>query len=241
MSIFGGNALNYSFNWSMFASGEYHDWIVEGIETSINLMVVSSVLAVVVGVLLTFLSLSRHRVLRGIAQAYVELCRNIPTLLWIVFFFFVVPNMLPPDISYNVNRSPHLGYAAAIAGLSISSSGYIGEILRGGIMAVPKEQGQAAYALGLSKMQTWWHVTMPQALRNCFPALVNRIIHNVQNTSLAMTISVHEIMCMTSRISSITFHGIETMLIATVFFVLCCFVIEFAARLVEKHLLPIYA
>ena len=241
MSLFVGNKLNYTFDWNMILSGEYLDWIVEGIQVSLNLMVVSSVLAIVVGVLLTFLSLSRQRVLRGIAQAYVELCRNIPTLIWIVFFFYVVPALFPHEIMLAINRDPNLAYVAAIAGLSISSSGYIGEILRGGILAVPPEQSQAAYSLGLSKFQIWWHVVMPQALRNCFPALVNRTIHNIQNTSLGMTISVHEIMCMTSRISSITFHGIETMLIATVFFVLCCLTLQLAARLIEKFLLPIHA
>ena len=236
-----GNKLNYKFDWEMLLSGEYLDWIIEGIQTSISLMIVSSVLAVVVGVLLTFLSLSRYRVLRGIAQAYVELCRNIPTLIWIVFFFYVVPSLFPREVMFALNANPHLAYISAVAGLSISSSGYIGEILRGGIVAVPAEQSSAAYSLGLSKLQMWWHVIMPQALRNCFPALVNRIIHNVQNTSLGMVISVHEIMCMTSRISSITFHGIETMLIATVFFVLCCFTLEFIARMIEKYLLPIYS
>ena len=240
MSFFGGK-LNYTFNWHMILSGDYLDWILEGFQVSINLMVVSSVLSIIIGVLLTFLSVSHHRVLRGIAQGYVELCRNIPTLIWIVFFFYVVPSLFPHDVMFALNRWPYLAYAAAILGLSISSSGYIGEILRGGIQAVPAEQSSAAYALGLSKLQTWGHVLMPQALRNCFPALVNRTIHNVQNASLGMVISVHEIMCMTSRISSITFHGIETMLIATVFFVLCCFVLEFAARLVEKFLLPIHA
>lgn len=241
MSLFGGNALNYRFDWEMILSGEYLEWIKEGIVTSINLMIVSSLVAVLVGVALTFLLRSEHRVLRGIGQAYVELCRNIPTLLWIVFFFFVFPSFMPHDVAYAMNRSPYLGYVSAILGLSLSSSGYVGEILRGGIQAVPREQSAAAYALGLSKMQAWWHIIIPQALRNCFPALTNRIIHNVQNTSLAMTISVHEIMCMTSRIESITFHGIETMLLATVFFVFCCFVIELAARLIEKFALPVHA
>ena len=78
MSIFGGK-LNYTFNWHMILSGDYLDWILEGFRVSINLMVVSSLLSIIIGVLLTFLSMSHHRVLRGIAQGYVELCRNIPT------------------------------------------------------------------------------------------------------------------------------------------------------------------
>lgn len=231
--------LNYRFDWAMIFSGDYLAWLVEGFKTSVNLIIVSAVIAIVVGVLFTFLSLSKSRVLRFIASAYVELCRNIPTLIWIYFFFFVFPALFPDDVSYVINRSPYLAYAAAIAGLSLSSSGYISEIVRGGILAVPKEQTSASYSLGLSKMQIWWYVIWPQALRNCFPSLVNRIIHNTQNTSLAMTISVHEIMWATSRIQSITFHGIETMLLATIFFVACCFTLEACARLMEKRLLPI--
>lgn len=222
----------------MILSGNYLVWLIEGVKTSVSLIIISAAIAVVVGVLFAFLSLSKIRVLRFIASAYVELCRNIPTLIWIYFFFFAFPTLFPDDISSAINRNPYLAYVAAVAGLSLSSSGYISEIVRGGILAVPKEQTLASYSLGLSKMQIWWHVIWPQALRNCFPSLANRIIHNTQNTSLAMTISVHEVMWATSRIQSITFHGIETMLLATLFFVICCFTLEACAQLIEKRLLP---
>lgn len=229
--------MNYSFNWPLIFSGQYLDWILKGFELSISLMIVSSVIAVIVGVAFTFLSLSRYRVLRFISQAYIELCRNIPTLVWIFFFFFVFPALFPQEVSRAINASPYLSYWAAIAGLALSSSGYISEILRGGVQAVHKEQASAAYSLGLSKAQMWRYVIGPQAVRNCYPALVNRLIHNVQNTSLAMTISVHEIMWATQQIEAITFHGIETMIIATVFFVLMCFLLELIAKLFERRLM----
>lgn len=233
--------MNYTFNWQMIFSGQYLDWILEGFRLSISLMVVSSIIAVIVGIAFTFLSLSRHRALRFVSQAYIELCRNIPTLVWIFFFFFVFPAFFPQEVSKVINSWPYLSYWAAVAGLALSSSGYISEILRGGVQAVHKEQTSAAYSLGLSKAQMWCYVIGPQAVRNCYPALVNRIIHNVQNTSLAMTISVHEIMWATQQIEAITFHGIETMIIATVFFVLMCFFLEFLAKLLEKRLMPVAA
>ena len=232
--------MRYTFNWPLVFSGQYLDWIIEGLKTSINLMVVSSVLSVIIGIIVCFGSISKSRVLRFISSAYIELCRNIPTLIWLLFFYYVFPELFPEEISYAMNRSPMLNYWAAIAGLSISSSGYISEIIRGGIAAVHKEQASAAYSLGHSKFQTWRYIIWPQAMRNCFPPLVSRVIHNVQNTSLGLSISVHEIMWATQQIESITFRGLEMTILATVFFLLINYIMGLAARLIEKFVLPIH-
>ena len=108
-------------------------------------------------------------------------------------------------------------------------------------MAVHKEQASAAYATGLSKLQIWLFVIWPQALRNCFPSLVNRIIHNCLNTSLCMAIGVMELMWVCKHIEAITFKIVETMLVATVFYLVVNFALQFIARVIEKRLLPIRA
>ena len=231
--------MKYTFNWPLVFSGQYLDWIIEGLKTSLSLMLVSSVLSLVLGVLVCFGSISRSRLIRFSSSAYVELCRNIPTLIWLMFFYYVFPEFFPEDISRAINRSSMLNYWAAIAGLSISSSGYISEIFRGGITAVAREQASAAYSLGHSKAQIWRYVIWPQAMRNCFPPLVSRVIHNVQNTSLGLAISVHEIMWATQQIESITFRGLEMTILATVFFLVINLVLSLAARLIERFLLPI--
>lgn len=232
--------MRYTFDWPLVFSGQYLDWLIEGFKTSISLMVVSSVLAVAVGILVCFGSISKSRVLRFITSAYIELCRNIPTLIWLMFFYYVFPEFFSEEVSRAINRSPMLNYWAAIAGLSLSSSGYISEIIRGGIIAVPKEQASAAYSLGHSKLQIWRHVIWPQAMRNCFLPLVSRVVHNVQNTALGLSISVHEIMWATRQIESITFRGLEMTILATVFFLVINYVMVLLARLVEKFVLPIH-
>jgi len=233
-----GQALNYEFDWQTVFSGQYLGWIIEGLKCSLSLMAVSSILAVLIGVITTFGNMSKNRIIHFIAVAYIELCRNIPTLIWLLFFYYVFPELFPETIKKAMNSSPDLNYWAAVAGLSISSSGYISEIIRGGIMAVPKEQISAAKSLGHSKLQTWLYIIWPQAIKNCFPPLVTRVVHNVKNTSLALTLSVHEIMWATQQIESITFRGLEVTILATVFFLVINVIIGLAARLLEKRMTP---
>lgn len=231
--------MNYEFDWQTVLSGQYLKWIIEGLQCSLSLMLLSSLIAVMIGVLITFGNLSKNPVIHFIASAYIELCRNIPTLIWLLFFYYVFPELFPEKIKLGLNTNAMLNYWAAIAGLSISSSGYISEILRGGIMAVPREQISAAYSLGHTKAQIWMYIICPQAIRNCFPPLVSRVIHNVKNTSLALSLSVHEIMWATQQIESITFRGLEVTIIATIFYLIINFVLSWIALLLEKHVLVI--
>lgn len=229
--------MNYEFDWQIILSGQYLEWILEGIQCSISLMILSSLIAVAIGVLVTFGNLSKNPVIHFFFSVYIELCRNIPTLIWLLFFYYVFPEFFPEAIKTALNSNTKLNYWAAVAGLSISSSGYISEIIRGGIMAVPKEQISAAYSLGHSKIQIWKYIIWPQAIRNCFTPLVSRLIHNVKNTSLALTLSVHEIMWATQQIESITFRGLEVTILATLFFLIISYIIGYLALKVEKYLL----
>lgn len=233
--------MNYSFNWEKILSGNNLELIINGALLSLNLIVVSGVLAVIIGLLFSFLRISKRKPLRILSSTYVELCRNIPTLIWLYFFYFAFPHLFPETIKTALFSSSSLNYWSGVIALSFTSSGYICEIFRGGFMAVHKEQEAAAFSSGLTKVQTWLYVIAPQALRTCFPALVNRLIHNTLNTSLCMAIGVAEIMWATRHIEAITFRVVELMLIATVFYIIVVFGMQFIARTIEKHLLPIHS
>ena len=228
--------MNYEFDWQLVFSGQNLEWILEGLKCSLTLMLWSSLLAVIIGIIVTFGNLSKNRIIHFISSAYIELCRNIPTLLWLLFFYYVFPEFFPEPIRDELNSNTSLNYWASVVGLSISSSGYISEILRGGINAVPNEQTMVSYSLGHSKAQIWLYIIWPQAVRNCFQPLVSRLIHNVKNTSLALTVSVHEIMWATQQIESITFRGLEVTIIDTVFFLMIVFIMSFVAGRIEKRM-----
>ena len=209
--------MNYSFDWEKILTGDNLDLIIGGVGLSISLMVVSSLLALILGVVFC----------------------NIPTLIWLYFFYFAFPALLPDSVAAVLNRSPQFNYWAGVVALALTSGGYISEIFRGGVLAVHKEQFSAAYSSGLSHFQTWAFVIWPQALRNCFPALTNRIIHNCLNTSLCMAIGVMELMWVAKHIEAITFRIIETMLVATVFYLAVNFLLQWTARWVERRFLPL--
>ena len=90
-----GQVLNYEFDWQTVFSGQYLGWIIEGLKCSLSLMAVSSILAVLIGVITTFGNMSKNRIIHFIAVAYIELCRNIPTLIWLLFFYYVFPELFP--------------------------------------------------------------------------------------------------------------------------------------------------
>ena len=229
--------MRYDFDWQLVFSGQYLKWIFEGIGYSLSLMLLSSICSVAIGLIVTFGNLSKYRIIHFISSAYVEVCRNIPTLMWLLFFYYVFPELFPESVKNAMNTSTSFNYWAAVAGLAVSTSGYISEIIRGGIMSVPKEQSVMAYSLGHTKLQIWRYVVWPQTIRNCIPPLVSRIIHNVKNTSLAMSISVHETMWATQQIESITFRGLEVTITATIFYLSINFILERIALLMEKRMM----
>ena len=229
--------MHYELDWQKTLSGQYLEWILQGIQISLSLMLLSSLFAVLLGILITAGQLSKYRLIRLISSTYVELCRNIPTIIWLLFFYYVFPEFFSEPIKTMLNMNPSMNYWAAIAGLSISSSGYIGEIIRGGIVGVSKEQIAAAYTLGHSRWEIWHHIVQPQAIRICFPPLVSRLIHNMKNSSLAVALSVHEIVWATKQIESITFRGIEATIIATLFFLTFNYIFSRLAVFVEKKFL----
>ncbi|TYQ17907.1 UNVERIFIED_CONTAM: polar amino acid transport system permease protein [Acetivibrio alkalicellulosi] len=229
--------INYEFDWQKILSGQYLEWILQGIRISLSLMLISSMLASVLGVLLTFGLLSKHRLVRSGSSLFIELCRNIPTLIWLLFFYYVFPELFSEPVKTMLNSSQAINYWAAIAGLSISSSGYIAEIIRGGILGVSREQISAAHTLGHSQWEIWKFIILPQAIRICYPPFVSRLIHNMKNSSLALALSVHEIVWATQQIESLTFRGIEAAIIATIFFLTINYVFSRLALLLEKKFL----
>lgn len=227
--------MYYEFAWQTVFSGQYLQWIMQGIKTSLSLMLSSSILLVLFGCLLTIGQLSKNRIARFVSLLCIEISRNIPTLILLFMFYFVIPEVLPNNIKSIANTSPVFNYWSAVIGLSISSCGYFSEIIRGGILSVPKEQIIVAQTLGHSQFSIWRYIILPQAIRNCFPPMISRIIHNAKNTSLALTISVREIVWATKQIESLTFRGIETTIIATIFFLIINSILGGSAIFIERY------
>lgn len=141
----------------------------------------------VVGTLISILHLSKNRLLSGFAGVYVNVLRGTPLLVQMYISYFFIPMVLPA-----LNSIDKIYYV--LFALTLNSSAYVSEVIRGGINAVDKGQTEAARSLGMSAKNCMIHIILPQAIKNILPALANEYIAMIKETSLAGTFMCYELM-----------------------------------------------
>lgn len=207
----------------------------QGVALMLELTVLAWVLAMLVGTLLALLRMSRSKFAEGVVGAWVEYHQNVPMLVQIFLWYFGIATLLPSAAQIWLNQHGGAFTFATIA-IGLASSAYMSEGLRSGIRSIPPSQIEAARALGLSYLQTFRHVVLPQALRASLPTLINHTVLLFKNTSLAMTIGVAELMYATREIESRTFKTIEVYLVATVLYLGISLLIMAAGGLAERRI-----
>ena len=207
----------------------------QGVALMLELTVLAWVLAMLVGTLLALLRMSRSKFAEGVVGAWVEYHQNVPMLVQIFLWYFGISTLLPSGAQIWLNQHGGAFTFATIA-IGLASSAYMSEGLRSGIRSIPPSQIEAARALGLSYLQTFRHVVLPQALRASLPTLINHTVLLFKNTSLAMTIGVAELMYATREIESRTFKTIEVYLVATVLYLGISLLIMAAGGLAERRI-----
>lgn len=220
--------LQYDFDWSFITRGQFLELIVDGIGRTVALAVISGVLSFVLGALVAVARLWPSAVIRLPANAAVDVIRNVPALFWILFFYFVLPELLPEAWGKALHEWDNYAFAAGVMGLAVDNGAYLSDILRNGMVKVSKGQRDAAASCGMSVWQECLWVLCPQSLRSMMPAISNRLIHNFKNTSLCVAIALPELTWATQQIESITFKGLEVTLVATVVYASLSLVISFA-------------
>jgi len=155
----------------------------------------------------------------GVA-AYISYHRNVPTLVQLMFWYFGIASLLPPEVQ--IWLADHNSEAVfAIIALGLCQAAYFSEDLRSGLRAVPKGQWEAARALGHSFFGAMRWVLMPQAVRNASPAIMNHTVSLFKNSSLAMAIGVAELTHVIKEIESRTFRAFEAYLLGTLIYLAC--------------------
>lgn len=143
-------------------------FLLQGLGMTLIISAISILCSIVLGTLISVLRTSGNRVLAGVASVYIEIFKNTPLLLWIMFTFFVA--QLPP-----------LG--AAVLAFTLFTSASVAEIVRGGLASVPFGQYEATKSQGFGIVQTYTLVILPQALRNMIPALLSQFVTTIKDTS----------------------------------------------------------
>lgn len=163
-----------------------HDYgfaLLRGLVLTIVLTLIVIVLSLCLAVPVALCRMSRNIAVRTPASIYVEVIRGTPLLLQLVYIYYVLPTM-----GINLN-----GFVAAVLGLTLNYTAYMSEVYRGGILAVPRNQWEAAATVGLSRARTFQRIILPQALRIVTPTLGNYFISLFKDTALASVVTVQEL------------------------------------------------
>lgn len=170
--------------WSFFARATTWTFLGKGLLGTLEAAIMAGILAFTAGFLLMLGRISRFRILRGICTALIEFTRGVPTLLFIYFFFLVVPQ-------FGIQMSALWKISIPVA---ISACGVVAEVLRSGVNAVPKGQTEAALSLGMRDGSVFLKVVFPQAIRYVIPALIAELVIVVKDTTFAYVVNFPDLM-----------------------------------------------
>ncbi|WP_337996052.1 amino acid ABC transporter permease [Oleispirillum naphthae] len=191
-----------------FDGRTYLEWLLSGLGWTLALAVFGWCFAFAIGITVGVGRTVRNRFVRAVARLYVEVFRNIPVLVQMFVWYFVLPELLPPDIGNRIKQLPPPwgAFFPALICLSTYTGARVAEQVRTGIEALPAGQREAAAALGLNGVKIYRLVLVPQALRLIIPSLTSEVMGIYKNTSVALTIGLLELTAQARQISEETFQ-----------------------------------
>lgn len=229
-------AVNYEFNWMVVLTGEYRDWIIQGLIITLKISAISIVLSLLLGTVVTTLRMTKIRILEWITFSYIEFFRNTPLLIQIFFWYFGSSMIFPESLNQWLYAHDY-EFAVGVFSLTLYTAAFIAEEIRSGIISIPKEQMESSRATGLSFVQAMSYVVLPQAFRIVIPTLISQFLNLIKNSSLVMTIGVMDLTYMTRQIESYSFRGFEAFTVATLLYIAISLIISFAITLYNKKYL----
>ena len=219
--------MDYFSNIVKIMQKYWHVFLVEGIGYTLLLSLITVAVGAVLGLLIYLGRTVRFKPLNWLCIAIVEVVRGTPILLQLYVGYFVVPKILPFEVSE---------FASVAVALCINSGCYVSEIFRSGIQAVDRGQTEAARSLGLNGRQTMFRIILPQAIKNILPALGNEFITIIKETSLASTFFVGELMTAYLKVKGNTFLAMECMTIVGVIYFVLTFILSKLLGVFERRL-----
>lgn len=203
---------------------EYMPALLEGLNMTIQISIFSIIFGTVLGIVGALCKISKNVILRSLANIYVEWIRNTPLLIQVLFIYF--------GLGVFFNLSP---IVASVIALSFFSGAYITEIIRAGILAVPRGQKEAAFSIGMTEFQAMRLIILPQAIKRILPPLAGQFITLVKDSSLVSVIAVTDLTYVAKNIVTTTFRAFEVWLVIAVFYFVLSFTLSLAVRKLESR------
>jgi glutamate/aspartate transport system permease protein len=218
--------MNLDLNWGIFlqqtpdGDAFYWQWVLWGIRWTLAISGVAWVIAMVVGAIVGTIRTTQNAWLVQIGNAWVELFRNIPLLVQMFLWYFVIPEFVPPLKRWMIGTEPvYAQFLAAVLCLGLFTSARIAEQVRAGIQALPRGQRLAGRAVGLKETQVYRYVLLPMAFRIVIPPLTSETMNLIKNSSIALTIGLAELTFRSREIGEYTFNFFEAFSAATIIYI----------------------
>lgn len=215
------------YEWNFAVAWQFREVYLKGAGVTIALSLYSLAFALLVGLFIALARQSRSRVFSLAAAWYVEIFRDTPLLVQIVWIFYCLPILLDVKMT---------AFWSSVLALSLHFSAYVAEIVRAGISSIDKGQIDAAKVLGMSYAQTMRRIILPQAFRRMIPPLVNNFADIMKLSALASVIGVYELLHAVDNVNMNTFRPLELYSVLAVVYFVLIFPVAFGARRVERHL-----
>ena len=228
--------MRYNWNWAVLVTEPYLMWMLQGLLWTILVSLAGWVLALLLGSVVGVARTVRPPAVRATAAAYVEIFRNVPLLVQLFLWYFVLPELLPPAAGSWLKRDlPFAEFWTAVVSLGTYTACRVAEQLRAGIQAVAGGQASAGLASGLTTVQVYRYILLPVAFRIIVPALTSEFLNIFKNSSLALTIGLLEVTSRSRQISEYTYQPIEIFTEATMLYCLIALLVAAGMRIIEKR------
>ncbi|HET8585532.1 MAG TPA: amino acid ABC transporter permease [Casimicrobiaceae bacterium] len=200
------------YTWDFAVVADNFPLLLRGLVVTIELWAIAFAIGLSLGFAVSLARLSRRASVNGPAIAFVEVFRNTPVLVQLIWFYYAFPIVLGQQLS---------PFTAAALALVLNTSAYCAEIFRGGIVSIARGQWEGAKAIGMTRAVTMRRIILPQAMRRMLPAFTNRGIELAKVTSLASLLAVQEVMYEGRLLSSTYYRPLEILtVVALIYFVL---------------------
>ncbi|KFI25286.1 amino acid ABC transporter permease [Paenirhodobacter enshiensis] len=217
--------FHYTFHWNQ--AFQKLPQMLDGALVTVEIALASMVLGIVFAVLLTGARLSGWRTLSALATGWVEIARNTPALFQIYMAHFGLG-------SFGIHLSP---FTSLLIGITFNNAGYLAENFRGALKAIPETQTRAGRSLGMTGVQAFGWIVLPQMLRISFLPMTNQMVWAVLMTSLGVTVGMNtDLYGVTQALNAISFRTFELFAIAAAIFYAITKIITFGARLLAARL-----
>ncbi|MCX8568960.1 amino acid ABC transporter permease [Aminobacter sp. MET-1] len=211
--------FNYTFHWNQALKALPQ--MLDGALVTLQIALLSMIIGMAIAIALTFFRLSGNRLLGGFATAWVEIARNTPALFQIYMAHFGLGN-------FGIHLSP---FIALLVGIAFNNAGYLAENFRGALKAIPETQTRAGRSLGMTSLQAFRLIVMPQMLRVAFLPATNQMVWAILMTSLGVTVGMNtDLAGVTQELNARSFRTFEFFAIAAVIYYLIAKAVTLAAR-----------